>query len=253
VPIHPAGQRHWASTVLGEPRAPVTVSTQLSLGAKTTDGVAPSNGNKRGNTNGIPTSRGTGTVKQKAGLRELGTKGVDKRTQPGIPEYSLLQIPHRFSIGMTDRLGWIMPNDITWYKWNGQPNTANKRCTYGYDQRVFLFVKSHEDMYFVVPQVPSKQDPTKMIAAHQVWEIKTEQSSVEKHYSSFPLALCNRCIAAGCPLPSGTILDPFMGSGTTGLAAIQSGRKFIGIDISPEYVEIARNRLEAVQGQTRLF
>jgi site-specific DNA-methyltransferase (cytosine-N4-specific) len=211
-----------------------------------------SNGSKKGNTNGILTSRGSGTVKQKAGLRELGTKGVNKKPQPGFMENSLLQIPHRFSIGMQDRLGWGIPNDITWYKSNGQPNTAKKRCTYGYDERIFLFVKSHKDMYFVVPQVPSKQkDPSKMISAHQVWEIQTEQSS-EKHYSAFPLALSNRCINAGCP-PGGTVLDLFMGSGTTGVAALQLDRKFIGIDISPTYVEIARKRLESVGGQTRLF
>jgi DNA modification methylase len=200
-----------------------------------------SNGNKKGNTNGIPTSRGSGTVKQKAGLRELGTKGVDKKPQPGFMENSLLQIPQRFSIGMQDKLGWGIPNNITWYKSNGQPNPAKKRCTYGYDERVFLFAKSTEDMYFVVPQVPSKQDSSKMIAAHQVWEIQTERST-EKHYSTFPLTLCNRCINAGCP-PGGTVLDCFMGTGTTGIAAIRSGRKFIGIDISPTYVEIARNRL----------
>jgi site-specific DNA-methyltransferase (cytosine-N4-specific) len=201
-----------------------------------------SNGNKRGNTNGIPTTRGSGTVKQKEGLRELGAKGVNKKTQQGIPEYSLLQIPHRFSIGMTDRLGWGLSNEIIWYKWNGQPNTAKTRCTYGYDERIFLFVKSHEDLYFVVPQEPSKTDPSKMIAVNQIWPIQTEQSK-EKHYSAFPLALCNRCIDAGCP-PSGTVLDPFVGSGTTGIAALQKRRAFIGIDISKEYIDIAKKRLD---------
>ena len=200
-----------------------------------------SNGSKKRNTNGIPTSRGSGTVKQKAGLREFGTRGVDKKPQPGIMEGSLIQIPHRFSIGMQDRLAWGIPNDITWYKWNGQPNTTNKRCTYGYDERIFLFVKS-PDYYFVVPQKPSKTDPTNMIAENQVWEIKTEQST-EKHYSSFPLTLAKRCIEAGCP-PGGTVLDCFMGTGTTGVAALRSDRRFIGIDISPTYTEIARERLE---------
>jgi DNA modification methylase len=201
-----------------------------------------SNGNKKGNTNGITTSRGSGTVKQKEGLREFGTKGVNKKIQPWVPEYSLLQIPHRFSIGMTDRLGWLLPNDITWYKPNGQPNPAKKRCMYGYDERVFLFVKNHEKIEFTVPQVPSRQDPSKLIDAHQVWEIPTEQSEL-KHYSSFPIDLCNWCIDAGCP-EGGVVLDPFMGSGTTGVSALKNKRYFIGIDISPEYVEIARKRLE---------
>ena len=72
-----------------------------------------SNGNKKGNTNGIPTSKGSGTVTQKAGLNNLGTRGVDKKTQPSIPETSLLQIPQRFSIGMTDRLGFCLR--FWWY------------------------------------------------------------------------------------------------------------------------------------------
>ncbi|MGE5601398.1 MAG: DNA-methyltransferase [Clostridia bacterium] len=200
-----------------------------------------SNGNKKGNTNGITTSRGSGTVKQKRGLREFGTKGVNKKTQPGVPQYSLLQIPHRFSIGMTDRLGWLLSNDISWYKPNGQPNTAKKRCMYGYDERVLLFVKDHEKLAFTVPLVPSRQDMSKLIDAHQVWEIPTEQSEL-KHYSSFPIDLCNRCIYAGCP-EGGVVLDPFMGSGTTGISTLKNKRHFIGIDISPEYVAIAEKRL----------
>jgi len=142
---------------------------------------------------------------------------------------------------MTDRLGWLLPNDITWYKPNGQPNTAKKRCMYGYDERVFLFVKNHEKMEFAVPQIPSRQDPSKLIDAHQVWEIPTEQSQL-KHYSSFPIELCSLCINASCP-EGGVVLDPFMGSGTTGVSALRNNRQFIGIDISPKYVAIAEKRL----------
>lgn len=53
-------------------------------------------------------------------------------------------------------------------------------------------------------------------------------------------------------LPAETVLDPYMGSGTTGVACVTSGRKFIGIEIDPEYFEIACRRIEAAQRQTRM-
>ena len=54
-------------------------------------------------------------------------------------------------------------------------------------------------------------------------------------------------------LPDETILDPFMGSGTTGVAAMQLGRKFIGIEIEPKYFDIACERIENAQRQETLF
>jgi site-specific DNA-methyltransferase (cytosine-N4-specific) len=51
-----------------------------------------------------------------------------------------------------------------------------------------------------------------------------------------------RCIAAGCK-PGGMVLDPFAGSGTTGLAAIQLGRRFTGIDLSPDFARLTAERL----------
>jgi len=200
-----------------------------------------SNGDKNGNTNGIPTKNGSGTVKQKAGLREFGTKGVNKKTQPGVPEHGLLKIPWRLCIAMEEQQGWINTNEIVWYKSNGQPNTAKKRCTYGYDERIFLFFKNWDKVDIRIPSVPSKEDPSKLIYVNQVWEIQTEQSEY-KHYSSFPMELADRIINAGCP-EGGTVLDPFMGSGTTGISALRNKRNFIGIDISSKYVRIAEERL----------
>jgi DNA modification methylase len=202
-----------------------------------------SNGNKIGNTNGIPTKNGSGTVKQKAGLREFGAKGVNKKLQRGVPDHSLLKIPSLFCIDMIYKLGWINSNEIIWFKSNGQPNPSNKRCYYGYDERICLFFKDWDKVDIRIHQVPSRQDPTKLVYAHQVWEIQTEQSE-HKHYSSFPMALADRIVNAGCP-ENGLVLDPFVGSGTTGVSALNNNRRFIGIDISPEYVEIARKRLES--------
>lgn len=77
-----------------------------------------------------------------------------------------------------------------------------------------------------------------------VWEIAT-QPFPGAHFATMPPALAQRCIAAGCK-PGGTVLDPFSGSGTTGLAAQRLGRKYIGIDLNAEYLELSlRTRLQA--------
>src|SRR5699024_4843940 len=81
-----------------------------------------------------------------------------------------------------------------------------------------------------------------------VWTMGTRPSRHE-HYASFPLELPRRCIAAGCP-EDGTVLDPFSGSGTTLVAARQVGRSAIGIDLNPDYHDIAISRL-AREARTR--
>lgn len=77
-----------------------------------------------------------------------------------------------------------------------------------------------------------------------VWEIPT-QPFPGAHFATMPPRLAQRCIAAGCK-PGGTVLDPFSGSGTTGMAAQRLGRKYIGIDLNAEYLELSlRTRLQA--------
>lgn len=77
-----------------------------------------------------------------------------------------------------------------------------------------------------------------------VWEIPT-QPFPGAHFAVMPPKLAQRCISAGCK-PGGTVLDPFSGSGTTGMAAQHLGRKYIGIDLNAEYLELSlRTRLHA--------
>src|ERR671918_2504941 len=211
---------------------------------------------KLGNTNGIPTSRGSGTVKQKAGMHERGTSGVNKKLQAGVMPNSALQIPQRLAIAMIDSGKWCLRNDIIWYKRNRQPNTSPSRFGLGDYEHVYFFTKQSAGYYFRPQYEPftsssSSAAEGKQKHKRQVWDIPT-QPSKESHYSQFPPTLCNICIDAGCP-KDGTVCDPFMGSGTTGLAALQAGRNFVGIDISPKSVEIARRRMEFHAGQTHLF
>lgn len=74
-----------------------------------------------------------------------------------------------------------------------------------------------------------------------VWTIPTHPFPAA-HFATFPPALVEPCIKAGCPV-GGVVLDPFFGSGTTGVVAKQLGRDFVGIELNPEYVAIARKRL----------
>ena len=77
--------------------------------------------------------------------------------------------------------------------------------------------------------------------ARSVWEIAT-QPYPEAHFATFPEELARRCIAAGCP-QDGVVLDPFMGSGTTAKVARKLGRRSIGIELNPDYCELAARRL----------
>ena len=77
--------------------------------------------------------------------------------------------------------------------------------------------------------------------ARDVWTIAT-QPYAEAHFATFPIKLAERCILAGCPV-GGTVLDPFTGSGTTGAAAMKHGRRFVGIELNPEYVKLAEKRI----------
>lgn len=81
-----------------------------------------------------------------------------------------------------------------------------------------------------------------------VWEIST-QAFPEAHFATFPEALVEPCILAGSK-PSDTILDPFCGSGTTGVVALRYHREFIGIELNPEYAKLAETR---IGGEIPLF
>lgn len=75
-----------------------------------------------------------------------------------------------------------------------------------------------------------------------VWIISTKPFK-EAHFATFSKELILPCVLAGCP-KDGTILDPFMGSGTTGVVAKENNRNFIGVELNPAYAEMARKRID---------
>jgi DNA modification methylase len=84
-----------------------------------------------------------------------------------------------------------------------------------------------------------------------VWTVPT-QPYREAHFATYPPELIRPCIQAGTR-PGDTVLDPFSGSGTTGLVALQHARRYIGIDLNPEYHALARKRLDPLAAQPTMF
>lgn len=80
-----------------------------------------------------------------------------------------------------------------------------------------------------------------MRAVRSVWEIAT-QPYKKAHFATFPIEIPRRCILAGCP-EGGTVLDPFAGSGTTLAVAVTLGRRAIGIELNPEYIDLMNERM----------
>lgn len=83
-----------------------------------------------------------------------------------------------------------------------------------------------------------------------VWRICPKPFK-DAHFAVYPEELCETPIKAGCP-KGGIVLDPFFGAGTTGLVALKQKKKFIGVELNPEYIEIINKRLKPYLEQTTL-
>jgi len=192
---------------------------------------------------------------------------------------SLCMIPERFAIKMIEN-GWILRNTIIWHKPNAMPESTKDRFTNDFEY-IYFFVKQPK-YYFKQQFEPFAQTTYERVQyrfgeskvsrmfqkGHQtfqkkvlngelpgrnkrtVWSITTQKSK-SQHIAPFPTTIPEICIDAGCP-EDGIVLDPFLGSGTTGLVAEQMSRKWIGIELNPDYCEIAKQRIEKVSG-LRLF
>jgi len=83
------------------------------------------------------------------------------------------------------------------------------------------------------------------------WTINTKPFK-GSHFAVFPEELCETPIRAGCPL-NGIVLDPFFGAGTTGLVALKQNKNFIGIELNPEYINLAEERLKPFTKNKEMF
>jgi site-specific DNA-methyltransferase (cytosine-N4-specific) len=202
------------------------------------------------------------------------------RHAPGLGTKNLLGLPWRVALALQED-GWILRNAIIWHKPNAMPESVRDRMSCRYEL-IFLLAKSRHYWFDLDPiRIPHSTRPpgrpaggrrptdsrppkysanTRQVLGAQrygsgrcrsvhplgrnpgdVWAIPTRPYT-GPHFAAFPIELPTRCIQAGCK-PGGLVLDPFCGTGTTGLAALSLGRRFAGIELSPAFAALAAERL----------
>lgn len=193
---------------------------------------------------------------------------------------NLLGLPWQVALALRAD-GWILRSDIIWHKPNAMPSSVKNRPTTDHEY-IFLLTKSsdyHYDIDAIREPHVTFSDKSRMKGGRNhfgkinstpeagknggnanlhdgrwdqafhplgrnrrtVWEIPLSKNR-DAHFAVFPEKLVELCILAGCP-SGGTVLDPFVGSGTTAVVAQKLGRKYIGIDSNAEYCAIATQRL----------
>jgi DNA modification methylase len=197
---------------------------------------------------------GTGTIPEGSGLKPK----------------DLIGVPWRVAFALQEA-GWFLRSDIVWAKDNAMPESVTDRPSKSHEY-VFLLAKSERYFYdrhaIAEPSVsghPSgngfkrearlsyrdesgprgNDDPwqvTETRNARSVWRINTATFK-GAHFAVMAPTLAERCIKAGCP-EGGIVFDPFAGAATTLVVATALGRHAIGCDLSPEYLRMARRRLE---------
>lgn len=191
----------------------------------------------------------------------------------GLKHKDLIGIPWRVAFALQGD-GWYLRQDIIWHKPNPMPESVRDRCTKAHEY-IFLLAKSGR-YYFdadaisepaVCPEGPGNLrskyaeayeagdekhrtksglvdiGPRETRNKRSVWTVAT-QPFKEAHFATFPPALIEPCILAGCPR-GGVVLDPFGGAGTTGLVADRHGRDAVLIELNPEYAQMASRRIHS--------
>ncbi len=168
-------------------------------------------------------------------------RGMDYRapTPEGLKPKDLIGVPWRLAFALQAD-GWYLRSDIIWHKNNGLPESVKDRPSRVHEY-VFLLSKSERYTYEHEAVKEAAVNGNKR-SCRSVWTINTEPFS-EAHFATFPRELVTRCLLAGSKEGS-LVLDPFFGSGTVGEMCQLFGRRFVGIELNPEYVEIAERRLK---------
>ncbi len=201
-------------------------------------------------------------VDPKNPARRFGKRPQDARL-PGRKPKDLIGIPWMLAFALRSD-GWYLRQEIIWHKPNQMPQPAKDRCVVDHES-VFLLSKSSR-YYFDFeairepeicgrirgPALHGDQKSTNGNAGlarrvsdgfrrkRGVWSINT-QSFGGGHFATYPVALAQQCILAGSPAGA-IVLDPFLGSGTTAVAAQNLKRSCIGIELNPSYAVMAIER-----------
>lgn len=232
------------------------------------------------------------TEKSKVQMDSKGTVNLSNLPQlkgnVGIyKNKDLIGIPWMLAFALRND-GWYLRQDIIWAKPNCMPESVTDRCTKSHEY-IFLLTKSPKYFYdakavqekaisdpkrYEYPimngkseqQVPNKRPNsgantggmktwTGSRNRRDVWFIAASGGYTDDrggHYATYSTKLIEPCILAGCPF-GGIVLDMFNGTGTTGIAALKNGRKYIGIDMSKEYIEMAGRRINNETAQVSIM
>lgn len=161
-------------------------------------------------------------------------------TPAGLKPKDLIGVPWRVAF-MLQEAGWYLRTDIVWHKPNCQPESVRDRPVRAHE---FLFLLTRAEKYFYDRDAVREPSPTtgKPRNRRSVWSVPTTPYP-EAHFAVFPPALIRPCIQAGTR-PGDTVLDPFFGSGTVGEVCRELGRRCVGIELNPDYADLARRRNE---------
>ncbi len=141
-------------------------------------------------------------------------------------------------------LGFHIINDISWFKPNAPPNMACRCFTASHETLLWAKLGRKSKHIFNYQEMKAMNDGKQM---RSMWSIPTpspKEKQYGKHPTQKPIALLDRCILSSTN-KNALILDPFCGSGTTGVSAVKLGRNFIGIDLEMSYLSLAQKRIEA--------
>ena len=208
--------------------------------------------------------RATTTNQSLRGDKDYGV--TRPKPSKGIKPKDLIGIPWRVAFALQAD-GWYLRQDIIWHKPNPMPESVQDRCTKAHE---YIFLLSKNEKYFydneaikenVLTNDNTNRDrdnsklnntPGRSRMAglktnnytkknkRSVWTVTTKPFK-GAHFATFPPDLIEPMILAGC-IKGGVVLDPFMGSGTTGLVAQELGRRWIGCELNPEYINLQKNR-----------
>ena len=164
----------------------------------------------------------------------------------GVKPKDMIGIPWLLALALRND-GWYLRQDIIWNKPNAMPEPVKDRCTKSHEY-IFLLSKSNKYYFdYKALQEPAAyagdkrgERPDEFRNKRDVWNINLKGYD-EAHFAVFPPELPEFCILAGSKVGD-TVLDPFWGSGTTGVVAVKHGRKVMGIELNKKYIDMSMMR-----------
>lgn len=168
-----------------------------------------------------------------------GNGGTGSKVPNGMKSKDLIGIPWMLAFALRDA-GWYLRQDIIWQKPNAMPESVKDRCVKSHEH-IFLLTKS-KTYYFDYEAIKEDTKSGEKRSKRDVWSINTKPLK-ESHIAPYPTELVEPCILASTK-ENDWIIDPFGGSGTTSVVCELLNRNSLLIELNPEYVKIAKERIE---------